>query len=169
MQEEVNTKDEETRRLQEEVEDARRRQEEATAALVAASSTPQHHHVMEAEDDGENDEALANGELGKAGSLSSEDEHPAPLLANGERTTHTLREALLCPAPSHCRALPPIGQTGVAMSAIFSTCTFATSCLYRQTQLMFFPTRADWHIGLLRWFWGSSHPVPSLLQKSPRG
>ncbi|EEC14126.1 radixin, moesin, putative [Ixodes scapularis] len=87
MQEEVNTKDEETRRLQEEVEDARRRQEEATAALVAASSTPQHHHVMEAEDDGENDEALANGELGKAGSLSSEDEHPAPLLANevGER------------------------------------------------------------------------------------
>lgn len=64
MQEEVNTKDEETRRLQEEVEDARRRQEEATAALVAASSTPQHHHVMEAEDDGENDEALANGELG---------------------------------------------------------------------------------------------------------
>lgn len=64
MQEEVNIKDEETRRLQEEVEDARRRQEEATAALVAASSTPQHHHVMEAEDDGENDEALANGELG---------------------------------------------------------------------------------------------------------
>lgn len=87
MQEEVNTKDEETRRLQEEVEDARRRQEEATAALVAASSTPQHHHVMEAEDDGENDEALANGELGKAGSLSSEDEHPAPLLANGADLT----------------------------------------------------------------------------------
>ncbi|KAL3218963.1 hypothetical protein MRX96_031227 [Rhipicephalus microplus] len=64
MQEEVNTKDEETRRLQEEVEEARRRQQEAAEALVQASSTPQHHHVAEAEDEGENDEELANGELG---------------------------------------------------------------------------------------------------------
>ena len=63
IQDEVNLKDEETRRLQEEVEDARRRQEEATAALMAATTTPQHHHVADNEHE-ENDDVM-NGEVGQ--------------------------------------------------------------------------------------------------------
>lgn len=78
-------------RLQEEVEEARRRQQEAAEALVQASSTPQHHHVAEAEDEGENDEELANGELGKRGSCSSEEEPALPLTANGKLLSSALR------------------------------------------------------------------------------
>lgn len=78
MQDEVNQKDEETRRLQEEVEDARRRQEEAAAALVAASTTPQHHHVVEADDNGENDEELANGEMGAELTIQGNENLPRP-------------------------------------------------------------------------------------------
>uniref|UniRef100_A0A023FS50 Moesin/ezrin/radixin homolog 1 n=2 Tax=Amblyomma TaxID=6942 RepID=A0A023FS50_AMBPA len=102
MQEEVNSKDEETRRLQEEVEEARRRQQEAAEALVQASSTPQHHHVTEAEDEGENDEDLANGELGKRGSCSSEEEPALPLTANGAELTNHENENL--PRPEEERS-----------------------------------------------------------------
>lgn len=61
IQEEVNLKDEETRKLQEEVAEARRRQEEAAAALLDAT-TPQHHHVQE--DEHEENDNLVNGEFG---------------------------------------------------------------------------------------------------------
>lgn len=62
IQEEVNLKDEETKKLQEEVAEARRRQEEAAAALLDAT-TPQHHHVHE--DDHEENDDMVNGEFGK--------------------------------------------------------------------------------------------------------
>jgi len=58
IQEEVQAKDEETRRLQAEVEEARRRQEEVAAAMLSANTTPAHHHVAETDDD---DEAVPNG------------------------------------------------------------------------------------------------------------
>lgn len=64
IQEEVNLKDEETRKLQEEVADARRRQEEAAAALLDAT-TPQHLNVHE--DDHEENDDMVNGEFGKTG------------------------------------------------------------------------------------------------------
>lgn len=58
IQEEVQAKDEETRRLQMEVEEARQRQEEAAAAMISASATSVHDHVAETDDD---DEAVPNG------------------------------------------------------------------------------------------------------------
>ncbi|KAL1468522.1 hypothetical protein MTO96_025354 [Rhipicephalus appendiculatus] len=92
MQEEVNVKDEETRRLQEEVEEARRRQQEAAEALVQASSTPQHHHVAEAEDEGENDEELANGELGAEFTNHENENVPRP---EEERSTEVSKKKAL--------------------------------------------------------------------------
>lgn len=62
IQEEVNLKDEETRKLQEEVAEARRRQEEAAAALLDAT-TPQHLNVHE--DEHEENDDMVNGEFGK--------------------------------------------------------------------------------------------------------
>lgn len=62
IQEEVNQKDEETRKLQEEVEDARRRQEEAAAALMEAT-TPQHLNIQE--DESEEIDDMVNGEYGR--------------------------------------------------------------------------------------------------------
>ena len=58
IQEEVQAKDEETRRLQYEVEEARRRQEEVAAAMLNATTTPAHHMVAEGDDD---DEPVPNG------------------------------------------------------------------------------------------------------------
>lgn len=73
IQDEVNLKDEETKKLQEEVEEARRQQEVAKEALLQAS-TPQHHHVAETEhDENENDEEnLANGDVTRELNTSDE-------------------------------------------------------------------------------------------------
>lgn len=59
IQEEVQAKDDETRRLQDEVVEARRRQEEVANALVNATTTPAHLNLRDVIDD--DDEHVPNG------------------------------------------------------------------------------------------------------------
>merc|ERR1740128_507525 len=86
---EVQSKDEETRRLQQEVEDARLKQQEAADALLAAS-TPVHHHVEDHDQD-ENDE-LANGDISR--DLGNEDDGSFEDPVNERRTATEKNERL---------------------------------------------------------------------------
>lgn len=73
IQDEVDIKNEETKRLQDEVADARRRQEEAASALVNATTTPAHHHLTDMDDD---DAHVPNGH---SHDLENGDPHDDPI------------------------------------------------------------------------------------------
>lgn len=73
IQDEVQAKDDETRRLQEEVQEARRRQEEVANALVNATTTPAHHHLKDMDDD---DEHVPNGHSHELDNGDMEHEDP---------------------------------------------------------------------------------------------